>query len=79
MIIGGEEEKEFGRREGLYAAKDLRAGQIVESSCLEIKRPALGLRARYATKISGAKMTCDLAQGTPLRWEHLTFKEKMNG
>jgi sialic acid synthase SpsE len=66
-------EREIGRREGLYAARELRAGTTIGADDVRVKRPALGLRARYAGAIAGARLTSNVAEGEPLTWEVLSF------
>jgi sialic acid synthase SpsE len=62
-----------GRREGLYAAHTLEPGAVLEVENLLVKRPALGLRARYQSVAIGAKITKTIEAGDPIGWEHLEF------
>lgn len=66
-------EKELGRREGLYAARDLDAGEKIGPSDVASRRPAVGLRARYAATVIGARMAKSLAKDQPLTWDAVLF------
>ncbi|WP_419902609.1 N-acetylneuraminate synthase family protein [Kiloniella sp.] len=68
-------EREIGRREGLYLIRDMAEGDVITASDLDVKRPALGLRERYAPSVVGARLTVALKAGVPLTWKHLSFKE----
>ena len=50
------EEKEQGRREGLYLSRQMAKGETITQSDIVIKRPANGLRARYAPIVVGATL-----------------------
>jgi sialic acid synthase SpsE len=65
------EERRLGRREGLYARRDLRAGATVGEDDIEERRPALGIRARYRRVVVGSRLRQDVAAGEALRWEML--------
>lgn len=67
------EEKRVGRREGLYIKRNIKMGQKLTAEDIEIKRPALGLRARYASAIVGSSAKTDLAEGSPLNWADLSL------
>ena len=64
-------EREFGRREGLYAACDIAAGDIIDDGALAVRRPAMGLRARYRPHVVGARARVDIATGEPIGWNHI--------
>lgn len=66
-------ERELGRREGLYISTDLKSGHRLTTSDITIKRPAVGLRARYATVVEGAVLKRDLAKDSPLHWSDIQF------
>jgi len=38
-----------------------------------IKRPAVGLRSRYASAVIGASLTKAMEQDQPLSWESISF------
>ncbi len=64
-------EREFGRREGLYAARDIPSGKILEDDDIEVRRPALGLRRRYLAEATGMRAAHNIPAGTPLEWKNL--------
>lgn len=67
------DERKFGRREGLYAARTLAKGDLLTATDIVKKRPAVGLRDRYASKIVGAKVTAPVAKDQPLSWDVLSL------
>lgn len=67
------EEAEYGRREGVYAAKTLEAGAKISSQDIETKRPAIGIRARYRQKLVGSQATANLAKGQPIGWDDIRW------
>ena len=60
-----EEEKRIGRREGLYAAKNLTKGSLLKEKDLIIKRPALGIRSRFYNSVLGSKVTMNIKKNEP--------------
>ena len=67
------EEREFGRREGLYVIRNMAKGEIITAADIVIKRPAVGLRARYAAAVIGATLSHAMAKDEPLSWDALIF------
>jgi sialic acid synthase SpsE len=65
------EEKRLGRREGLYAARDLPRGTRLAASDIASKRPATGIRARHRDKVVGATLKEDVRSGEALEWQKL--------
>jgi sialic acid synthase SpsE len=66
-------ERETGRREGLYAARDIAKGTTVAAADIAVKRPALGLRSRYRDTAIGARAQRDIAAGEPLGWDDIDW------
>lgn len=66
-------EREVGRREGLYLARNMAKGEIIAAADIVLKRPALGLRARYANAVIGAALDHDMEKDQPLSWDVLNF------
>ena len=64
-------ERQYGRREGLYAARDLTANSVLVTDDIEVRRPALGLRARHHDAVTGMRASRDIAAGMPLTWADL--------
>ena len=71
-----DDEKKGGRREGLYAGKDLKVGHQLCHSDIESKRPAVGMRARYLQTVIGATIVKNIPKGHHLTWDVLSFEEK---
>ena len=69
-------ERELGRREGLYASRALKKGEVIAAADVVAKRPALGLRARYASAVIGATLSKAVDKDQPLTWDLLTFRAK---
>ena len=68
-----EAERQFGRREGLYINKKLPIGAKLGSDDIDIRRPAIGLRSRYASLISNAILRKNLNKGDPITWDSVEF------
>lgn len=66
-------ERELGRREGLYAARDLAEGEMLRSDDITVRRPALGLRARYVKMLVGARLARKVVKDEPLTWGAVSF------
>lgn len=66
-------ERELGRREGLYLARNMVKGETIRAADLVTKRPAVGLRARYASAVIGAKLTQTVEKDQSLNWNVLSF------
>ena len=66
-------ERELGRREGLYLARNLAKGETITAADIVIKRPAVGLRARYASAVVGATLAQAVDKDQPLDWNALSF------
>jgi len=69
-------ERELGRREGLYAARALQKDEVITAADVVAKRPALGLRARYASAVIGGTVSKPVDKDQPLTWYVLTFGAK---
>lgn len=68
-------ERELGRREGLYPGRNMAEGETISAADIVVKRPAIGLRARYASAVVGATLTRAVDKDQPLNWDILTFGE----
>jgi sialic acid synthase SpsE len=67
------DERLHGRREGLYASRDLKPGEILTEGDLVTKRPAIGLRARYRSVVCGAELVASVGSDEPIFWKDLKF------
>ena len=62
------QERKYGRRYGLYAARDICAGSILTSDDLVAKRPAIGIDQRLIETVLGAKCLYDISEDEPILW-----------
>jgi sialic acid synthase SpsE len=67
------DERKFGRREGLYAARDIAIGERLKEEDIAIRRPALGLRSRNLTNTSGAIAKTKIAKDQAIEWSNITY------
>jgi len=67
------DELSYGRLEGAYAARDIQSNEILSEYDLEMKRPALGIRARYRSLLVGVKTANKVEKGKPIEWKDLSF------
>ena len=67
------EERQFGRREGLYAARDIDAGETIAAADIRVERPALGLRARYLRMVTGACAARVIKADEPIGWDDISL------
>ena len=67
------EERLQGRRDGLYARRDIASGAALKADDLDIRRPAPGIRARDIAQIVGATARRDIKAGKPIDWPDVRF------
>ena len=67
------DEKRWGRREGLYAARDIKSGSRIGEDDISVQRPAVGLRARYRNALLDATAAADIDRGAPITWDQIRF------
>ena len=58
-------------RRSIYAAADLKTGDILTPENLRIVRPGFGLAPKYYETLLGRRVNRDLAMGTAMAWEYL--------
>lgn len=66
------EEGTRARRRSLYVMADLPAGTVLSGSHLRALRSALGLEPYQLPGVLGQRLVVDVAEGTPLQWEHFS-------
>ena len=66
-------ERKLGRREGLYLTRSMAKGEIITATDIVCKRPAVGLRARYASAVIGVTLAKAMEKDEPLNWDALNF------
>ena len=69
FIVEEETETVIVQRRGLYATRNIKAGEILTLEDIEELRPALGILPKYKTKIVGKKANNDIEKGMPIYWE----------
>lgn len=58
-------------RRSLYFVKDMKAGDIIDKSCIRSIRPGYGLAPKYYEEILGMKITVDICHNTPVMPIHV--------
>jgi sialic acid synthase SpsE len=71
FVVEEEQETVLVQRRGLYAAKDIPQGKILEYSDLVELRPALGILPKYKSTIIGKSFKSNIEAGQPIYWENL--------
>ncbi|MDA7539357.1 pseudaminic acid synthase [Akkermansiaceae bacterium] len=56
-------------RRSLFAVKDIKAGELLNSTNVRIIRPGYGLAPKHEDAVIGRKVKQAIARGTPLSWE----------
>ena len=67
------DERNLGRRDGLYAARDIAVGEVLKEMDILVRRPAPGIRARYLSNVIGATAKSTIAKDQPFVWEKLSL------
>lgn len=67
--VSPQESKSRQFRRSLFVVADMRAGEVFTPQNVRSIRPAAGLHPRHYEAILGCRAACDIARGTPLRWE----------
>jgi pseudaminic acid synthase len=71
FVVEEEHETVLVQRRGLYSAKDIPKGKIIEYSDLVELRPALGILPKYKNNIIGMTASKFIECGEPIYWENL--------
>ena len=58
-------------RRSLFVVQNVRTGDPFTERNVRIIRPGDGLHPRHLSEVLGRRAACDLARGTPLRWDHV--------
>jgi len=65
------EERRIGRRFGLYATRDIKAGECIEADAIAVRQPAIGIRARHRDQVINLVSQRVIPANKPIRWEDL--------
>lgn len=65
-------EQKFGRRNGLYAAAGIKGGQPLLNQ-VAVRRPAIGIPARFSDVVAKAKAVKDVPLDAPLEWTDIKW------
>jgi len=71
FVVEEELETVIVQRRGLYAAKTIPKGKIIENSDIIELRPALGILPKYKRNIIGQVSQTDISEGEPIYWENV--------
>src|SRR3989304_982965 len=58
-------------RKSLVAARDIKAGDILSSANIAIKRPGSGIPPEFKDIVVGMKASCDIKADSIITWEHV--------
>ena len=65
------EERRIGRRFGLYAARDIQAGERIGPDAIAVRQPAIGIRARHRDQVVSLVSQRAIRANDPILWEYL--------
>ena len=65
------EEKQFARRESLFAQCDIPIDQKIESHMIVVKRSAMGVEPRFIQSFVGQKAKRYIKKDDPFSWDHI--------
>ena len=72
-------DKQKGEREharSLFIAKDMKAGETLDSTNMRSVRPANGLHTKYYDELLGKRIKRDVKLGTPLSWDLIDYDQE---
>jgi sialic acid synthase SpsE len=66
------EERRIGRRFGLYAARDIKAGECIAPDAIAVRQPAIGIRARHRDHVINLVARRAISANDPICWENIS-------
>lgn len=70
FVVEEETETVIVQRRGLYAARDIKKGNIISQEDIVELRPALGILPKYKPQVIGKIAKIDIAENEPIFWEN---------
>lgn len=64
-----QEESSIAFRRSVFCVQDIKKGEQLTEDNIRIIRPGYGLAPKYYQQVLGQRALCDIARGTPLRFE----------
>ncbi|MDR2384299.1 MAG: N-acetylneuraminate synthase family protein [Tannerella sp.] len=71
FVVEEESETVIVQRRGLYAKRDIKAGDTIQLEDIDVLRPALGIPPKFRNIIAGKKAVKDIDKGMPIYWESI--------
>ena len=69
FVVEEESETVPVQRRGLYAARDIKKGEIISDNDITVLRPALGILPKYKSVLIGKTSKVDIGANEPLFWD----------
>lgn len=69
FVVEEESETVTVQRRGLYAARDIKKGEIISDNDITVLRPALGILPKYKSVLIGKTSKVDIGANEPLFWD----------
>lgn len=70
-VVEEERETVIVQRRGLYAARDIRSGNVIKDEDIEVLRPALGILPKYKNIVVGKTAKININKGEPIYWKNI--------
>ncbi len=70
FVVEEEMETVIVQRRGLYAKRNIKAGETILLEDIDVLRPALGILPKYKDVVVGKTAKTDIELGTPIFWEN---------
>ena len=67
-VVDEEHETVTVQRRGLYAANDIKSGQVITEKDIDVLRPALGILPKYKNVVVGKTAKSKITKGDPIYW-----------
>ncbi len=68
-VVEEESETVYVQRRCLYAARDLKEGEVLAEKDINVLRPALGIQPKFKNVMIGKAVNKNIEKGQPLFWE----------